>query len=51
MHPDGFPIPFGDCFDDKPPAIVHEAFRRVMKMGQPDVYPNQDYIQQLDLES
>lgn len=51
MHPDGFPIPFGDCFDDKPPAIVHEAFRRVIKMGQPDVYPNQDYIQQLDLES
>lgn len=51
IHPDGFPIPFGNCFDDKPPAIVHEAFRRVMKMGQPDVCPDQNYIQQLDLES
>ena len=51
IHPDGFPIPFGDCFEDKAPAIVYEAFDKVVKMGQPDVYPNPDYIQQLRLKS
>jgi hypothetical protein len=47
IHPDGFPIPFGDCFEDKAPAIVYEAFDRVIKMGTPDVYPNPDYINRL----
>jgi hypothetical protein len=46
IHSDGFPIPFGDCFDDKPPAIVYEAMSRVIKMGVPDVYPNYEYIQE-----
>lgn len=37
-HPDGFPIPFGDHFDKKPPSIVHQAFRQVREMGFPDIY-------------
>lgn len=47
IHREGFPIPFGDTFDDNPPPVVHEAFNRVLEMGPPDVYPTSEYIKNL----
>jgi hypothetical protein len=48
MHPDGFPIPFGNYFDEKPPAIVREVHRQILNMGAPDVFSHLDYTQSLN---
>lgn len=44
INSEGFPISFGDRFDDEPPAIAREALHRVLEMGSPDIYHNPKHI-------